>query len=141
MNHKYNYSVVIDARLYGPSHTGIGRYTQNLLIALDKIVPSLSNFKFTVLIYPELINQAKKDLKNISLLACRIRHYSLEEQLLLPSFISQLQPDLVHFTHFNKPILYFGRSVVTIHDLIKHFFKGRDTTTRSPLLYWPKYLT
>jgi glycosyltransferase involved in cell wall biosynthesis len=32
--------------------------------------------------------------------------------------------DLVHFPHFNSPILYPGRSVVTIHDITPFFFPG-----------------
>ena len=68
-----------------------------------------------------------------------IRHYSIREQLFLPFIIYRLHPDLVHFTHFNKPILYFGKSVVTIHDLIKHFFKGPLNTTKNPAIYWIKH--
>jgi glycosyltransferase involved in cell wall biosynthesis len=47
---------------------------------------------------------------------------------------------LVHFPHFNVPIFWFGKYVVTIHDLIKHKSKGIATTTRSPLVYWLKHL-
>ena len=45
--------IVIDARLYGPKHTGLGRYTKNLLIAL-KDLPEFNKFNFTLLVYPEL---------------------------------------------------------------------------------------
>ena len=30
----------------------------------------------------------------------------------------------MHFPHFNRPILYFGKSIVTIHDLTPKFFPG-----------------
>jgi len=132
--------IVIDARLYGPKHTGIGRYTKNLLKALVKL-SDFEKYKFTLIIYKDLEEEIKKDLgDNFNYLTTNIRHYSLQEQLFLPFLIYKLHPDLVHFTHFNKPILYFKKSVVTIHDLIKHFSKGKDTTTKNQFLYQIKYL-
>lgn len=136
VNHPH---IVIDARLYGPRHTGLGRYTKNLLIALTNL-PDFDNYRFTLLIYPELKTEIKKDLGNkFEYQVTRIRHYTFAEQFFLPIILWLLQPSLVHFTHLDKPILYIGKSVVTVHDLIRHFSKGSDTTTRSPLLYWPKY--
>ncbi len=131
--------IVIDTRLYGPKHTGIGRYTKNLLIAL-KNLPDISDYKFTLIIYQDLESEIKKDLGNsFNYVTTDIKHYSLKEQILLPFILYRLKPDLVHFTHFNKPILYFGKSVITIHDLIKHFFKGPQNSTKNSLIYWPKY--
>jgi glycosyltransferase involved in cell wall biosynthesis len=136
VNHPH---IVIDARLYGPRHTGLGRYTKNLLIALTNL-PEFDRYRFTLIIYPELKTEIKKDLGNkFEYYVTRIRHYTFAEQFFLPLILWSLQPSLVHFTHLDKPILYFGKSVVTVHDLIRHFSKGSDTTTRSPLLYWPKY--
>jgi glycosyltransferase involved in cell wall biosynthesis len=131
--------IVIDARLYGPKHTGIGRYTKNLLEFLTR-QPNFSKFKFTLIIYKDLEIEVKKDLgNNFNYVTTNIRHYSIAEQLFLPFLLYRLKPDLVHFTHFNKPILYFGKSVVTIHDLIKHFFKGRLNTTKNASIYWIKH--
>lgn len=131
--------IVIDARLYGPKHTGIGRYTKNLLQALVH-QPNFSKYRFTLIIYPELETEVKKDLgNNFDYFITNIRHYSIKEQLILPFILYRLHPDLVHFTHFNKPLLYFGTSVVTIHDLIKHFFKGRLNTTKNAVTYWIKH--
>jgi len=132
--------ILIDARLYGTTHTGIGRYTKNLLLAL-KNLPEFSHYRFTLLVYQDLLPQVKEDLGNsFSYLATDIPHYSLAEQLKLPCLLNQTKADLVHFTHFNKPLFYFGPSVITIHDLIKHFYKGRGTTTKKSYFYWPKYL-
>lgn len=133
-------NILIDARLYGPKHTGIGRYTKNLLKNLIN-QPSFKNYNFSLLVYPELIDEIRSDLAdNFNLIPTNIKHYSIQEQLLLPFVIKKHNPDLVHFLHFNKPILYFGKSVITVHDLIKHFFKGKETTTKNGLLYWIKYL-
>jgi glycosyltransferase involved in cell wall biosynthesis len=132
--------IVIDARLYGPKHTGIGRYTKNLLIALISH-PDFSKYKFTLIIYTNLESEIKKDLgDNFNYVLTKIKHYSLAEQLFLPFILYRLNADLIHFTNFNKPILYFKKSVVTIHDLIKHFFKGRDTTTKNQFLFQLKHL-
>lgn len=131
--------ILIDARLYGPKHTGLGRYTKNLLIGLQKL-PDFKKYRFTLLVYPELLSEIEKDLdQNFTYVTTKLRHYSLKEQLFLPALIHKLHPDLVHFTHLDKAIFYSGNSVVTIHDLIRHFSKGAETTTKSPLLYWPKY--
>ena len=132
--------IVIDARLYGPKHTGIGRYTKNLLKALiDQ--SDFKKYKFTLIIYKNLEEEIKKDLgNNFEYVTTNIKHYSLAEQLFLPFIIYGLRADLVHFTHFNKPILYLKKSVITIHDLIKHFFTGKDTTTRNQFLFYIKHL-
>jgi glycosyltransferase involved in cell wall biosynthesis len=63
----------------------------------------------------------------------------LKEQLLLPFLLNKLKPDIVHFPHFNVPILWRGKFVVTIHDLIKHYSRGMETTTRHPWIYLIKY--
>ncbi|MBP9817777.1 glycosyltransferase family 4 protein [Candidatus Shapirobacteria bacterium] len=132
--------IVIDARLYGPKHTGIGRYTKNLLLALIN-TPDFKKYNFTLLVYPDLVNEIVADLKdNYRYVPTPLKHYSIAEQLFLPILITKLKPDLVHFTHLDKPVFYFGKSVVTVHDLIRHLSKGGATTTKSPLLYWPKYL-
>jgi glycosyltransferase involved in cell wall biosynthesis len=132
--------IVIDARLYGPKHTGLGRYTKNLLIAL-KNLPEFNKNKFILLVYPELLNEIKGDLGDgFSYVSTNLRHYSIKEQIFLPLLLRKLQPDLVHFTHLDKPIFYFGKSIVTVHDLIRHFSKGPKTSTKNPFFYWPKYL-
>lgn len=131
--------IIIDARLYGPKHTGLGRYTKNLLLALKKL-PDFKKYKFTLLVYPELLAEISHELKDsYQYVPTLLRHYSLAEQFFLPTLLSKLKPDLVHFTHLDKPIFYFGPSVVTVHDLIRHFSKGPDTTTKNPFFYWLKY--
>ncbi|MFA7301063.1 MAG: glycosyltransferase family 1 protein [Candidatus Shapirobacteria bacterium] len=131
--------IVIDARLYGPKHTGLGRYTKNLLVALSKL-PDFKKYKFTLLVYPELESEIKKDLQNnYHYYITSIRHYSISEQILLPVILKSLKPNLVHFTHIDKPILYFDKSVVTVHDLIKLFSKGKETTTKFILFYWIRF--
>lgn len=69
-----------------------------------------------------------------------INHYSLGEQTKLPKIINDLKPDLTHFLHFNVPIFYHGKYVVTIHDLLMHKQKGLEATTLTPSRYFLKRL-
>ena len=48
------------------------------------------------------------------------------------------KPDLVHFLHFNVPILYKGAFIVTIHDLLMHKQRGKEATTLTPSRYFLK---
>lgn len=131
--------IVIDARLYGSKHTGIGRYTKNLLKSLSQL-PNFNKYKFTLIVYRDLKKEIIKDLgTSFNYCETDIKHYSLKEQLVLPFIIYRLNADLVHFTHFNKPLFYFKKSVVTIHDLIKHFSRGKETTTQNQFFYQIKY--
>ena len=113
--------ILIDARMYGLEYTGIGRYIVNLIENL-KILPTLSEKNpdakqefvillrkkyFKSLIFPE---NWKKVLVDIP-------HYSLREQLILPTVIKRENPDLVHFPHLNIPYLFSGKFIITIHDL------------------------
>ncbi|MFA6518522.1 MAG: glycosyltransferase family 1 protein [Candidatus Shapirobacteria bacterium] len=131
--------LVIDARWYGPKHTGIGRYTQNLILELIKIKDFQKNIKLTLLIHPEDKKNIQSELGlDINFVTTNITHYSFLDQIITPFILYHLQPDLVHFTHIDKPILYFSKSVVTIHDLIKNFSTGPETTTKNIGIYWIK---
>ncbi|RJQ27327.1 glycosyltransferase family 1 protein, partial [Candidatus Parcubacteria bacterium] len=120
--------IVIDARFWGES--GIGRYIRNLVGELGKID---KNNEYVLLLL-------KKDLNiklplNFKKIEADFRWYSFKEQLLLPKILKKNKPDLVHFPHFNVPIFYNGKYVVTIHDLIHQHFQSRDTTIRNPLIF------
>lgn len=123
--------ILIDARLYGPEHTGIGRYTMNLVEHLAKIdkknqyVIFLRKDKIDKIFLPE----------NFEKVEAEFNHYSFTEQIILPFMISKYKPDLVHFPFFNVPVFYFGKFVVTIHDLIMHR-RDKDATTRAIPVYF-----
>lgn len=110
--------VLLDCRFWGPGHTGLGRYTQELAGAMKQLKPRL-----------ELVF-----LKN------KIRPYSWDEQFRLSGVINSFRPNLTHFLHFNLPLNFSGPFVVTVHDLIKHHSKGLQTTTHWPGTYWLKRL-
>ncbi len=118
-NHKNK--VLLDCRFWGPSHTGLGRYTQELVTAMQKLKPKFE----LVLLTPKMT---------------KIKPYSYAEQWELPKLIRKINPDLTHFLHFNLPLAFRGKFVVTIHDLIKHHSRGLTTTTHWPGTYWLKRL-
>lgn len=114
--------IVLDARFLGPDSGGIGRYTNNLLSNLSEIdkkneyavILRKSNF--------HLFNPAADNFKKILIDA---HWYSIKEQILLPPVLYKEKPDLVHFPHFNVPLLWNGKFLMTVHDLIFSKF-GRE---------------
>ena len=129
--------IVIDARLYGLENAGIGRYIINLINQIEKLD---KENKYFILLRKKYFNQLEFKNKNFKKVLADYPHYSFKEQVFLPLQLIKLKPDLVHFPHFNVPIFWWGRYIVTIHDLIKHQSRGLETTTRRPVFYWFKYL-
>ncbi len=123
--------ILIDARLYGPKHTGNGRYTMNLVENLIKID---NKNQYTILLRKEDFNTLSFP-SNWKKVLADFKHYSFEEQFKLPFILWKNKPDIVHFPHFNVPLLYFGKYIVTIHDLIMHKFTGGEATTRPFPIY------
>lgn len=109
----------LDLRFWRQETGGLGRYSRNLLRELLKID---HDNQYTAIITPA--DEAEFDLSapNLTKLVVPIAHYSLSEQRKLPKIIAQQRFDLVHFANFNHPVLYRGKFVVTIHDLIMHLF-------------------
>lgn len=123
--------IAIDARFYGSGHTGLGRYTTNILNHLPQY---LRGHKLQVLLRAEEYDNYKAD-HNVEKIHAEIPHYSLSEQIKLPLLLNKLGSELLYTFHFNAPILSKIPKIVTVHDLIKTHFTGSDTTTRSPWLY------
>jgi len=112
-------NIGLDLRFWRSSTAGLGRYSRNLLtelLAIDK------GNRYTAIITPEDESEFTLQAPNLSKIVVPIGHYSLAEQTKLPGILRQQNFDLVHFANFNHPLLYRGKFVVTIHDLIMHFF-------------------
>ena len=56
--------------------------------------------------------------KNFTKVLADVPWYTLREQIQMPKILEKCGLDLVHFPHFNVPVSYKGKFVVTIHDLI-----------------------
>ncbi len=128
-----NRTICIDARLWGTRHTGIGRYIENLIANLP---PAAVN-QVVLIVPPDL--KREPQLAKFTKLYASSHPYSLLSQAEMFFLLLKLRPGLLHVPHFTIPLLWPGRTVVTIHDLIKHISTGPATTTRSPLLYRLKY--
>ena len=127
----------IDARLLGPADRGLGRYTMELLSIL---APLRKNFDFTVFLHTESTEANKIKALGYKIVAAPFRPYSFAEQIYFPKLIRQAKVDLMHFTHFNVPVVCPVPHIITIHDLILHHFPSRLSSTRSAIQYWSKYL-
>ncbi len=122
----------IDARFYGSAGKGLGRYTEKLIINLEKIDKDNQYFIF---IRQENQNNYQPVNKNFTKVIAPYKWYSWEEQILLPRLLRKYQIDLMHFPHFNVPLLYRQPFVVTIHDLIITHFPTTRATTLGPIKY------
>ncbi len=120
----------IDARLW--NETGVGRYIRSLfkyLPLLDKendYIWFFRNREYREIALP--LNNWKKVLADV-------RWHSLSEQFILPWIFYKEKLDLLHFPYFSFPIIYPGKFVVTIHDLIFDHHKTGKTSTLPPIWY------
>lgn len=121
--------IVIDARMINES--GIGRYIRNLINELQKLDQQNDYYilhlkkDFNTFLYQSNFHKVLADFK----------WYTVTEQIKLPRILHNLKPDLVHFPHFNVPILYRGRFVVTIHDLIHQHQSLQKASTHGKLIF------
>jgi glycosyltransferase involved in cell wall biosynthesis len=127
--------IVIDARLW--SESGLGRYIRNLVLELAKID---SANHYDILLLKKDFDKIDYFRNNFHKVLADFKWYGFAEQIKMPKLLNSLKPDLVHFPHFNVPILYKGKFVVTIHDLIHQHYKTRESTTHNKLMYSMKNL-
>jgi glycosyltransferase involved in cell wall biosynthesis len=123
----------IDARMMGEGF-GIGRYTLELVGQLieiggdDDFVIFLRRDNWDILVYPD---NWKKVLADVS-------WYSLMEQLRMPSIIHRESVDIMHYPHWNVPLLSTAPFVLTVHDLIMYHFPRAEASTLGLLKFWLK---
>ncbi len=103
--------------------SGISRYIGEL----SEQILTLDKKNEYVLFFNRLDDATKLKYEKFGkkMVETNIPHYSLGEQLYLPRFFKKEKLDLVHFPHFNVPVLYTGKFVTTIHDLTHTKFPGR----------------
>ncbi len=126
----------IDARLYGLEHTGLGRYVMELI----KFVLKNDKKNDYVLFLNKRHADEFQNKKRVMVVITDVAIYSVAEQVVLPFVFAKEKLDLLHVPHFNAPLLYPGKFILTIHDLIKHYSTGPGTTTRKSWLYFIKRL-
>ena len=123
----------IDARFVGPTGTGLGKYTEKLIINLLKIDRQNRYLIFLRKNNWDYFSFSKS--ANFTKILANVPWYSLTEQLKLPKIFAKENLDLLHVPHFNVPILYRDKFIVTIHDLIHNQYAEYATTTKNPIVF------
>lgn len=119
----------IDGRMYHES--GVGRYIRNLLSQLQSLDKDNQYYIFLLKDdYDSLVYDG-----NFHKILVNFRWYGLSEQVRLPKILNEINLDFMHFPHFNVPIFYKRKFIVTIHDLIHQHFSMERSTTHGPILY------
>ena len=127
----------IDARFFGPKQKGLGRYVKKLVENLEKT--DLDNQYFIFLRKDNFLNYNPKN-NNFKKVLADYKWYGFKEQILFPFKIRKHKIDLMHFPHFNVPLLYFNPFIITIHDLILKRFPTSRASALIPAYYWLKNL-
>jgi len=127
----------IDARFYGTIGKGLGRYTQKLIENLEKIDKGNQYFVF---LRQENFDEYQPKNPNFEKVLADYRWYTLSEQIGMPRLLKKYNLDLLHFPHFNVPLLYRRKFIITIHDLILVHFPTVRSSTLNPAFYWFKFM-
>lgn len=97
-------------------HSGIGTYIRHLV---PRIAEARPEWHFTVLLHAaERTDGAGwlRALPNVRIVHCQAPIYSLREQLAVVRAVPA-RTSVLWVPHFNVPLLYRGRMLVTVHDL------------------------
>lgn len=128
----------IDARFYGGEQSkGLGRYTQKLIEYLAK---TDQENEYIVFLQEKEYKEWKITNKRFKIVKAPYRWYTLSEQIFMPLKIKRAKVDIMHFPHFNVPLLYRDKFIVTIHDLVITHFPTQRATTLAPWMYKIKQL-
>lgn len=126
----------IDARLYGIHDRGLGRYVAEII---DIISPLKETYEIVCFVSPNNTEAHALIAKGFEVVDAPWRTYSWGEQWHFARALNSANLDLMFFPHFNVPIFYRRKFIVTIHDLILHHFPNRRASTLPAILYWCKY--
>ena len=111
--------IVIDARLYSST---TGRYARNLIKNLEYID---KNNRYTILLNNKDFSLYVPKSNNFSKISVNHENYLFVSHKKYKTMLTNLKPDLLHFTFPNQPLNYHKKSIVTIHDL-------------TPLIHYPQ---
>lgn len=114
----------IDARLINAS--GVGRYIKNLIENLER----LDRFNEYYIFLLEGDCEKLQFKNNFKKILANFPWYTFEEQIKFPKLIKNTGLDLMHFPHFNVPIFYNDKFIVTIHDLVHQHFSQFSASTK-----------
>ena len=135
-------NIGFDYRLGGLGFAGIGRYARELIFNILKI--DKQNY-YKIFFHPKTIAYDDKNIlsrfDNVDLIPAPYKHYSFAEQTRFLKLLNDTKLNLVHFPHFNYPILYKRPFVVTIHDVIHHRISGKHWTRKAKFEVYKQVIT
>ncbi|MFA6080907.1 MAG: glycosyltransferase family 1 protein [Patescibacteria group bacterium] len=126
----------IDARLF--SQTGVGTYIKNLIYYLEK--KEFNDIQFYIYLIPGDYDNLKFKNKNIIKRKVNYRWHTLGEQIGLAFELYKDNLDLMHFTYFSYPVLYWKKFIATVHDTTPLMFKTGKASTKNQFIYNIKHL-
>jgi glycosyltransferase involved in cell wall biosynthesis len=104
--------ISIDVRMF--SNSGIGTYIKHLV---PEIIAAQPNQSFALVGYPEEIALLPNTQQpRVTVIPATSEIYSIQEQLELPRLIPK-ETKLFWSPHYNIPVFYRGRLLVTVHDV------------------------
>ncbi|MCS6988161.1 MAG: glycosyltransferase family 4 protein [Chloroherpetonaceae bacterium] len=109
--------IAVDALLLKNQNSGTGFYTHNLLRA---IAEERSPHRFSIFVGAHYERANEFNAPNIEIRKVNFRngvHRIAWEQTTLVAELNRLKPDLLFCPFFIKPLLYKGKTVITMHDL------------------------
>jgi len=124
----------IDARFLGPQGSGISRYIERLIAHLERI-----DHRHEYVVWLRSAARWRPTNPRWSVRIADVPWYSLAEQTRMPGIFRAAKLDLLHVPHFNVPLLYTGKMVVTIHDLILNEHPTERASTLEPLIFRLKH--
>jgi glycosyltransferase involved in cell wall biosynthesis len=118
--------IAIDARMWGAKYTGIGNYLQETATRLFK---RFADHEFILFVTPENLTELEVPA-NVTKVLAPEKIYSVGEQAKFLMRLRNVNADLTWFPHFNVPIGYRKKYVVTVHDLTLLTYQGKKMKRR-----------
>ena len=104
--------VTVDARMIHSS--GIGKVIENIL---KRLIPAKQEWNFSLIgCVKDLTQFSFSTLPNVELIDCESEIYTIGEQFDVVKKIPK-NTDLLWVPHYNIPVFYSGKMIVTIHDV------------------------
>ncbi|MGB9594350.1 MAG: glycosyltransferase family 4 protein, partial [Anaerolineae bacterium] len=128
--------IAVDGRYIQDHFPGIGRYTYNLVRALD----AAGGAEWFVILNPRLAN-TRYDLAalaaqpGVRAVPCDIATFSLGEQMVLPRMIARLGVSLLHSPYYVKPYRLPVPSVLTYYDVIGLAYPNTLPSPRARVMF------
>src|SRR4051812_25533784 len=98
-------SILFDARLVLSKPTGIGQYIVALLAELIRLAPE-THFHLVRRAEPWAgYGLAEWRAPNLSQHISQLPHMALQQHLTIPRLAQQLKTQLIHYPHFDAPVL------------------------------------